>query len=76
MKQKAPKPPDIHAIMVRFYRALALIIVAHRSLDAEDEDATATEECIALKEGIAKLKEVYNELDLAAMQLGKNSSDP
>jgi hypothetical protein len=66
-----PKPPDIHAIMGHFCRGLALVIAAHRRLDADDAETAASEECAVLEEGIAKLKELYNELDAADIQLGK-----
>lgn len=70
-RTKRLKPPDIPEIMYHLGRGLALITVAYTSLNADDAETAGCPECVVLEEGIAKLKEVYNELDAADIQLGK-----
>lgn len=64
-------PPDLAEIMHHLGRGIALVTVAYKSLDADDADTASSPECIVLQEGIAKLNDVYNELDAAEMQLNK-----
>lgn len=70
-KKKEAKLPDIPAIMIHLRSALALVTVAHKSLDADDAETAASPECAVLEQGIAQLREVYNELDMADIQLRK-----
>lgn len=65
------KPPDLSEIMHRLGRAIALVTVAYKRLDADDADTAASPECIVLQEGIAKLNEVYNELDAVEIRLSR-----
>lgn len=70
-RAKPPEPPDLGLIMQHLNQGIALVTTAYRSLDADDADTAASPETITLKEGIAKLNEVYNDLDLADTQLIK-----
>lgn len=65
--------PDLHAILGHFDYALAIISVAQIAIAASEQ--LAQEEC-ALRQGIAALNLVYNELDEAVMWLAVPSSHP
>lgn len=60
--------PDIHAILGRFGPAQALIAVALRSLEADDQMKSCPE-AFAITAGLAALDAVYNQLDVADRQL-------
>ena len=62
--------PDLHPILGRFSDALSMIVVAYRALD---ERASDIEAATVLAQGIASLNAVYNEIDLASIQLYRSS---
>lgn len=65
---RKPLLPDLDALLHRLGESIALIALAHRSLEAQERVGTAQEAAV-LKAGIAALDEVYNDLDAAAGQL-------
>jgi len=58
-------------ILDRFGRALAIVTVARIAIEASEQ--LALEEC-ALRQGIAQLDALYNELDLAIGAIGRRSA--
>jgi hypothetical protein len=54
--------PDLHGILDRFCCALSVVTVSQMAIQASDQ--LAREECV-LRQGIAALDAVYEELDLA-----------
>jgi hypothetical protein len=64
--------PDLHAVLGHFNDALALVTVSQIAVAAID--VAALEEC-ALRQGIAALNVVYDELDRADQQLRRDARD-
>jgi hypothetical protein len=58
--------PDLRVILERFHEALAIVNVSRVAISANGD--LAQEDC-ALRQGIAALQVVYNELDKAEMKL-------
>jgi hypothetical protein len=61
----SPAAPDLCGIMEHFTQALSLVVVCQRSL-ASCELADVGDEEETLRQGIRLLRDVYNEVDLAA----------
>ena len=66
--RRKPALPDLDALLHRLGQSIALIAVAHRSLESQESAGTGQEAAV-LRAGIAALNEVYNDLDVAAGQL-------
>lgn len=65
-RSKRITEPDFDGLLGRFADAITLIRVSHRSLDAPE---VAFEEEFVLRRGLAALDAVYNELDLAIVDI-------
>lgn len=71
-REGTPTRPDLHTVLGHFNDALALVTVSQIAIDVSDE--VALEEC-ALRQGIAALNAVYDELDKADQQLRRSAPD-
>jgi hypothetical protein len=67
-KPVRPPLPNLHAILTRFRHGLALISVAHRSLESQELPSAGQEETV-LRTSLAALDVVYDEIDAADCQL-------
>lgn len=66
--RRKPALPDLDELLHWLGESIALIAVAHRSLEAHELVGTGQEAAV-LEAGIAAFDEVYNDLDAAAGQL-------
>lgn len=73
--RRRPALPDLHAILSRLGRMRAFFTVALRSLQADDRDE-CSQEAEVLKEALAALTAVYEELDAADMALRAVFKEP
>jgi hypothetical protein len=72
-RKLAHKPlPDLHGILDRFCCALSVVTVSQMAIQASDQ--LAREECV-LRQGIAALDAVYEELDLAIGAINRATAD-
>lgn len=65
-----PSSPALQAIMEHLAQALALVIVCHRSLEAQSS-ADVWDEQETLRRAIRLLKDVYDEIDRASTEIEK-----
>jgi hypothetical protein len=71
-RKPAPTPgPDLNGILDRFDHALAIVTVSRIAIEASEKLA---QEACALRQGIAGLDAVYNELDLAIGAVGRRGA--
>ena len=64
--------PDLHGILDRFCCALSVVTVSQIAIGANDQ--MAREDCV-LRQGIAALDAVYEELDVAIGAITRTNAD-
>jgi hypothetical protein len=76
---RRPEAPAANAqslddVLGQFADALSIVETSHRALDSLQEDSqVGSAEILTLSMGIARLRRVYNGLDVAIMQLGRGA---
>lgn len=71
-EEPAGDTPALDQVLGQFSDALSVVETSHRALDSlQEESQVGFAEILTLGIGIAHLRQVYNGLDVAIMQLGR-----